>query len=122
MMYRVTERFFPLGERQLKVGREGHVEAELVVAHVAPAAVALAQLRLLRDGGHGEGQLRRIEIAAGRLEDVLHLRDHRRRLAVRFLVVDAAVELDMSSVIESYFVIFDDLNRLLIERPKFRTL
>lgn len=61
-----------------------------MVAHVAPAAVALAEFRLLRDRGDGQGELRGVEVAAGRAQDVLHLGYHRRRLAVRFLVVDAA--------------------------------
>lgn len=61
-----------------------------MVSHVAPPAVALPQLRLLRGAGYGERQLIRKQMMLGGLQHVLDLGDGSGRLAVGLLVVNAA--------------------------------
>jgi len=62
-----------------------------VIPQIAPATVALPQLRLLHQTGHrqGEGSGEELVGVPGYPQHVLHLRDHLVGLAVLVLVVDA---------------------------------
>lgn len=71
---------------------QGHVEAQLVIPLVAPAAIAFAEFGLLDHAGHRQRDGLWIELprAPGYPQHLLHLRDHLIRFAVALLVVDTA--------------------------------
>lgn len=73
--------------------QQRHVHAQLLVTSIAPAAVALAQFRLLYGTGHGQRQRRRIQFARLLCEpdDLLHFRDDLIRFAIDALVVNATI-------------------------------
>lgn len=73
---------------------QGHVEAQLVIPLVAPAAISLAEFGLLDHAGHRQRDGLGVELAraACHPQHLLHFGDHLVRLAVALLVVDPTVE------------------------------
>lgn len=67
---------------------ECHVDAQLVIPGVAPAAVTFAQLVFLGAGGEGQGQVRGVEMPCRVSQHFLHLGDNTGALAVGLLVVN----------------------------------
>lgn len=72
----------------------GHVLAQSVVAIVAPAAVALAQLCLFDDTGQSDVEVAREQLAGSwrRPDHLLHLGDHLIGLAVLLFVMNTTAQ------------------------------